>query len=412
MAVAVAWLRESLCQTCSSVPRTVAIFTGNRAEYGFAYPVISAIATDPRLEYRLMVGGAHLDEDFGNTAAEIERDGFRVDHEVDLSMSNDGLSGTVEAIGTGVLSVAAILDKARPDLMLVSADRFESFAAVIASTQLGVPTAHIEGGDLTEGGALDDSVRHAITKLAHLHFTTNQDATDRVLRMGEEPWRVHTVGLPMLDLVARGRFMPPAEVGELLSIDPARPLVAFTQHSVTTEPDLAVAQIQPSLRALTRLAERGIQIVITYPNNDAGGRRIVEELQRFADRRIPNIVVRPNLGRGLYHGLLAVCGRTGRGVCAGNSSSGIKETPAFGCPAVNIGSRQRGRLRAGNVIDVGYDTDAIEAAIRRGIDDDVWRADCASVDNPYGKGDSGQRMADILATVELDQRLIQKRHLL
>lgn len=393
-----------------SRPRVVAIFTGNRAEYGQAFPIISAIAEDARLEYRLLVSGAHLNEDFGRTVAEIENDGFTVHHEVEITGVDDGLAGTVESIGSGVLSTGQILAKIEPDLVLVSADRFESFAAMIASTQLGLPTAHIEGGDLTEGGALDDSVRHALTKLAHLHFTTNDDATRRLLQMGEEAWRVHTVGLAMLDLVAQRSFATPTEVAAALQLDLSRPVVAFTQHSVATENQHAVEQVGPSLEALRRLADEGVQVVVTFPNNDAGGRRIIEEIQRFTTAH-PGFTVRPHLGRRLYHGLLWVCGHAGRGVCAGNSSSGIKETPAFGCPTVDIGSRQSARLRAANVIEVGYDADAIEAAVRTGLFDDAWRRHCLEVDNPYGRGDAGARIAEVLATVPIDAKLIQKRHL-
>src|SRR5579863_10227231 len=167
----------------SEAKRKIAVFTGNRAEYGLQYPILRAIAADPRLEYFLIAGGAHLHQDFGNTVAEIEADGFRVYRQVDIQMDQDRLFATAQAIGAGVLSMSRILDELRPDLLVVYADRFESFSAVIAGTQMNVPTAHIEGGDYTEGGALDDSVRHAMTKLSHLHFTTNRHASERLLKL-------------------------------------------------------------------------------------------------------------------------------------------------------------------------------------------------------------------------------------
>jgi UDP-N-acetylglucosamine 2-epimerase (non-hydrolysing)/GDP/UDP-N,N'-diacetylbacillosamine 2-epimerase (hydrolysing) len=165
--------------------RKIAIFTGNRAEYGLQYPIIKAIDQHPNLEYRLLVSGAHLDSNFGRTLSEIQEDGFRVDAEVKIEMDSDSRIATAQAIGSGVLAVSRVLNELRPDVMVIYADRFEGFAAVIAATQMNIPTAHIEGGDLTEGGALDDSVRHAMTKLAHIHFTTNQQATNRILAMGE-----------------------------------------------------------------------------------------------------------------------------------------------------------------------------------------------------------------------------------
>lgn len=374
--------------------------------------MIKAIAANPRLEYFLLVSGAHLEEDFGRTVREIEADGFRVYRAVQLTMTQDTLYATAQAIGTGVLSLSRILDELRPDILLMCADRFEGFAAVITGTQMGIPTAHIEGGDITEGGALDDSVRHAITKLAHLHFTTNPDASRRVIALGEEPWRVHTVGLPMLDLVAEGMFAPASEVLARYALDPARPIVCFTQHSVATEFEMAAEQIRPSLQVLEKLARDGYQIIITYPNNDAGGRKIISVLEELRERHVPEVRFYKSLGRYFYHGLLNVCGRTGRGVCVGNSSSGIKETPAFGCPVVNIGARQNGRLRAENVIDVPYDAARIEAAIRRCIEDESWRAHCRTCENPYGKGNAGWKISEILATVELNLSLIQKRMML
>lgn len=390
--------------------RTIAIFTGNRAEYGLQYPILRAVDRHPDLDYRLLVSGAHLDANFGRTLDEIRQDGFRIDAEVKIEMDAGSLFATAQAIGTGILEISKVLAELKPDLMVVYADRFEGLAAVIAATQMNVPTAHIEGGDLTEGGALDDSVRHAMTKLSHLHFTTNQQASNRILAMGEEPWRVHTVGFPAIDLISEGRYAKPNEVAEQLDLDLSRPVVLFTQHSVTTEFDQAVSQLEPSLVALEKLADEGVQVILTYPNNDAGGRQIIERLQQFAARKVPNTQVHRSLGRHLYHGVLALAQNpTARVACVGNSSSGLKETPAFCCPTVNIGSRQEGRLRGENVVDAGYDTEAILAAARRCLFDEDFRATCRAAENPYWLGDAGPKIAHVLASVSLDQNLIRKR---
>jgi len=390
--------------------RKIAIFTGNRAEYGLQYPILKAVDAHPALDYQLIVSGAHLDPLFGRTLEEIRADGFRIAAEVKIEMDAVSLLSTAQAIGSGILSLSRILAELRPDIVVVYADRFEGLAAVIAASQMNFPTAHVEGGDLTEGGALDDSVRHAMTKLAHLHFTTNLQATNRVLAMGEEPWRVHTVGFPAIDLIEEGRFATPEEVRAQLGLDLARPIVAFTQHSVTTEFDRAAAQIDPSLAALEKLALAGVQALITYPNNDAGGRAMIERIEALAARQVPGIVVRRSLGRYLYHGVLALA-RTpaARVVCAGNSSSGIKETPVLGCPTVNIGSRQDGRLRGSNVIDVDYDAGRIAAAIERGLHDEAFRDRCRRGDNPYHLGNAGRKIADVLAGVALGERLLRKR---
>jgi len=389
--------------------RVVAVFTGNRAEYGLQYPILRAIAASDTLDYRLIVSGAHLDPQFGRTLDEIRADGFTIHAEVKIDMEADTLTATARAIGSGVVSMSQALEKIRPDMLVVYADRFEGFAAIIAGTQMNVPTAHVEGGDLTEGGALDDSVRHAMTKLAHLHFTTNAQASNRILAMGEEPWRVHTVGFPAIDLIEEGRFASSGELREAYGIDPSKPLILFTQHSVTTEFDRAADQIRPSLAALKKLASEGVQVIATYPNNDAGGRRIVSELERVAGEGVAGFQLRRSLGRYNYHGLLAFArNQTARVVCVGNSSSGIKETPAFACPTVNIGSRQDGRLRGENVIDAPYEADAIHDAVRRCLDDAAFRAQCRAAPNPYWMGNAGRKIADVLSTVSLDGRLLRK----
>jgi UDP-hydrolysing UDP-N-acetyl-D-glucosamine 2-epimerase len=385
--------------------RKIAIFTGNRSDYGLQLPVLKAIAGHPQLEHYLLVSGAHLKADFGHTLQEIESDGFEIYAQVQIDMLEDSLFSTAQAIGSGVIAVSNILANLAPDFLVVYGDRFETFAATIASTQMGIPTAHIEGGDRTEGGALDDSVRHAMTKLAHLHFTTNEQASDRVRQMGEEPWRIHNVGLPVLDLVAQGQFASPEEVYGRLRLSPSRPLLVFTQHSVATEFDQAGEQVRPSLEALgDACREWDCQAVVTYPSDDAGGRRILEEIDRLQAANPPDTQVVPSLGRHLYHGILNVAA-----ACIGNSSSGIKETPAFHIPCVNIGDRQRGRLRSTNVIDVGYDRMAIKSAIGRCLHDDEFLAGVRQCTNPYGSGKAGSAIAAVLATIDINPALVQKK---
>jgi len=393
--------------------RKIAVFTGNRAEYGLQYPILRAIDRHPDLDYCLLVSGAHLDPNFGSTLEEIQSDGFRVDAEVKIEMDAASLYSTAQAIGSGILSISRVLNDLKPEMMLVYADRFEGFAAVIAASQMNIPTAHVEGGDLTEGGALDDSVRHAMTKLAHLHFTTNMQATNRIIAMGEESWRIHTVGFPAIDLISEGRFANESEIVERLGLDLSQPIVLFTQHSVSTEFSFARSQLEPSLEAIESLAAEGIQVILTYPNNDAGGQAIIERLETFATKSIAGVQVHRSLGRHLYHGVLSLArNQSIRVVCVGNSSSGLKETPAFGCPTVNIGSRQAGRLRGENVIDAGYSAEEILMATKRCLFDESFRLICRSTENPYWLGDAGPKIADVLANVSLDTELIRKRMML
>jgi UDP-hydrolysing UDP-N-acetyl-D-glucosamine 2-epimerase len=390
--------------------RKIAVFTGNRAEYGLQFPILRSIDLHPNLDYSLLVSGAHLDPNFGSTLDEIRADGFRIDAEVKIEMNAVTLYATAQAIGSGIMSISSVLNKLKPDILVVYADRFEGLAAVIAGSQMNIPIAHIEGGDLTEGGALDDSVRHAMTKLSHLHFTTNLQATNRILGMGEEPWRVHTVGFPAIDLISEGRFAKHSEIIEKLELDLTRPIMLFTQHSVSTEYDQSALQLDPSLEAIEDLAKEGVQTILTYPNNDAGAQAIIERLEVFRAKRIPETQVKRSLGRHLYHGVLALArDQSVRVACVGNSSSGLKETPAFGCPTVNIGSRQEGRLRGKNVLDTVYDANSIKEAMKKCLFNDDFRHVCRTAENPYWLGDAGPKIANVLAEVPLGQQLIRKR---
>jgi UDP-N-acetylglucosamine 2-epimerase (non-hydrolysing)/GDP/UDP-N,N'-diacetylbacillosamine 2-epimerase (hydrolysing) len=389
--------------------REIAIFTGNRAEYGLQFPILKAIDQHPDLDYQLIVSGAHLDPQFGNTLDEIKRDGFRISAEVKLDYDENSKSSTAQAVGVGVLAMIDALNRLKPDMVVVYADRFEGFAAIIAATQMNIPTAHIEGGDLTEGGALDDSVRHAMSKLSHLHFTTNEQATNRLLAMGEESWRVKTVGLPSLDMISNDYIADSQSVADTLNLDLSKPIVLFTQHSVTIEFEDAQKQIEPSIRALKKLARQGVQVIVTYPNNDAGGKSIIAEINALDEQSLSNIQVHRSLGRYLYHSVLGLAKIPAIDiVCVGNSSSGIKETPVFGCPTVNIGSRQSGRLRGDNVIDVDYNDIEIYSAINKAINNKNYRVVCRNTSNPYFIGKAGEAIADVLAKVPLGKEILRK----
>lgn len=383
--------------------RTIGVFTGSRAEYGLLYPVMAAIRDSDALDLKVVASGQHMAEDGA----------FEIAAHVNIAREDESPASTPRAIGAGVVAVADALERLSPDVFVVYGDRFEAFAAMIAATQMSLPTAHIEGGDLTQGGTLDDVVRHAMTKLAHVHLTTNAAAARRVALLGEETWRIHNVGFPTIDLIRSGDFSSPDDVVAALGLDLARPVVIFTQHPITTAPGAAGAQIAASLDALDRArTELGAQIVLTYPNDDLGSGTIIDALENWAGERA-DVVLRKSLGRRLYHGVLNVCGHETRGVCVGNSSSGVKETTAFHCPTVDVGPRQTGRLRGANVAHVEHDADAIFDAIRRSLTDDAYRAEVALADNPYGAGRTGPAVAEILAGLDLnDPGLVAKKTVL
>lgn len=389
-------------------PRKVLVFTGNRAEYSILYSVIESLSKSKQLQCSLMVAAGHLDPHACYSMEEIQKDGFCVSSRVPIDNPCQS-GGTSFSIGQAILAISKELQRVKPDLFLICADRFESFAAMLASTQMNIPTAHIEGGDLTEGGALDDTVRHAMSKLAHLHFTTNEDAYKRVLSLGEENWRVYNTGYPIIDLIKKKCFAHPEEIKKRFALSEEKKLVIFTQHPITTEYQNAYGQIQVSLKALEQLIQENVQILMTYPNNDMGAEKIIKALHAFSEKHPQSIQLHKNLGRYSYHGILNFIAQKSGGACIGNSSSGIKETPAFGCPTINIGSRQEGRMRACNVLDVPYDEKEILKAFKTCTSDAQFLKQCQNCSNPYGKGHSGKKIAEILSQIPLNQKLLNKK---
>lgn len=390
--------------------RKIAIFSGSRAEYGLQFPTIKAIQKHPNLEGELIVSGSHLDEDFGKTVEEIKKDGLKIHSKIKIHKNKNDAIFTPQAIASCIDGLSKVLNKIKPDIFVIYGDRFETFAACIASTQMNIPTAHIEGGDITEGGALDDSVRHAITKLSHIHFTTNEQATNRILCMGEEKWRVKTVGLPTLNLLKSGNYASKEEIFKKYSIDFERPIIIFTQHPISTENKLAKKQLLPSINSLVNLSKKNVQVIITYPNGDSGGSIMISEIKKISTINNLNIQTYKSIGRYYYQGFIALAKDSEIKIaCVGNSSSGIKETPYFGCPTVNIGSRQLNRLRAENIIDVNYDEKEISSAIHKCLSDKNFRNKCRLVKNPYGKNNASIKIAKILASIDLDSEKILRK---
>jgi UDP-hydrolysing UDP-N-acetyl-D-glucosamine 2-epimerase len=379
--------------------RTIAVVTTSRADYSHLYWPLHDLSTNEHTDLRIVALGSHLSPEFGNTVREIEKDGFQIDAQVECLLSSDSDVGMAKTIGLATLSLADLFGKMRPDLLLLIADRYEMLAPASVALALRIPIAHIEGGEISEG-AIDDAVRNALTKMSHIHFTSTYAARDRVIAMGEEPWRVHRAGAPSLDHLRRSPLLGREELEALLTIDLQKPTALVLYHPVTLARD-TVREADALFAALESFPE---QLLFFYPNADAGSRELIERTQTFLNSR-KNERIFTNLDAITYWSLLRHAE-----LLIGNSSSGIMETASFALPTVNIGIRQQGRERPGNVIDAAPELSAILSAARIARSGD-FRRSIKDMANPYGEGLASKKIVDVLTTVPLGEAILMKRHL-
>ncbi len=378
--------------------RTIGAVTVGRSDYGIYLPVLRRIRAEPDLSLLLYVSGMHLSPEFGSTATVIEADGFDIQERVEMLLSSDTPEGMAKSMGLGTIGFAQAYTRRRPEILLVLGDRFEMHAAALAALPFKIPVAHIHGGELTEG-AIDDALRHSITKMSHLHFVATDAYKERVIRMGEEPWRVTVTGSPGLDNLRAMDFLSRKELEERYGLRLSDSFLLVTYHPVTLEHEQTEAQVKELLRALD---EGAMTTVFTYPGADTASRRIIRMIEDHTARnKAAQIVV--NLGTQGYFSMMRQAA-----AMVGNSSSGIVEAPSFKLPVVNIGNRQRGRVRAKNVIDVGYGHEQIQAGLRRALQPE-FRASLADLVNPYGDGHASEKIVDRLRAVKIDDALLVKR---
>lgn len=378
--------------------RTLGVVTVGRSDYGIYLPVLREIQRNPDLRLRLIVSGTHLSPEFGLTVNEIEADGFEVSERVEMLLSSDTPQGIATSMGLGTIGFARAYANCPPDLLLVLGDRYEMHAAAVAALPFKIPVAHIHGGELT-AGAIDDSLRHSITKLSHLHFVATDEYRQRVIQMGEEPWRVITTGAPGLDNLRNLKILSRTEIESLFHLKLEETFLLVTYHPVTLEFEQTQEQVEQLLNSLRQV---GMPLVFTGSNSDTGGRIIRSLVNRFVDT-YPQAQVIENLGTQGYFSLM-----TCAAAMIGNSSSGIVEAPSVGLPVVNIGTRQQGRVRSENVIDVGYDSDEIVEGIKMAVTPD-FRAGLLGLPNPYYNGHAAETIVKHLKEVSLDSRLIVKK---
>lgn len=384
------------------MPRKICVVTTSRADFGPLSSVMCSIRDDPALRLQVIVSGMHLMPSFGNTWREIEQSHLRINARVPMPMAGKSPLDNLKAMGTGLRGFSDSLAELKPHILVLLGDRTEILMPALAALVLGVPVAHIHGGELTEG-AIDDSIRHAVTKLASLHFAATEDYRRRIIQMGESPHRVFNVGAPGLDQIYASTPLSRTELEEQIRFSLEPPVALITWHPVTrvSSADCG-AQLQRFIRAVKT---SGVRAVITAANSDANGNRINNQLRKLCSTFPERFHWAPHLGHQRYLSCLAHCS-----VMIGNSSSGLTEAPSFRLPVVNIGDRQRGRVRAANVIDVACDEHAILRGIRRALSP-AFRRSLAGMQNPYdryGDGRTGERIRNVLRDVSLDREFLRK----
>ena len=373
--------------------KKIAVFTGTRAEYGLLYWLIKDIQSDPELTLQLLVSGMHLSSEFGETYKQIEQDGFTIDEKIEILLSSDTAVGTAKSMGLGVLGFTDSLSRLKPDALVILGDRFEALAAAQTAMILQIPILHLHGGEITEG-AYDDAIRHAITKLSYIHGTSTEEYRQRVIQLGEVPERVKNIGAIGLDHLARSDFMSVNDIGNSLNFNLKQPYFLVTYHPVTLGEEPPEQCFIALLDALDEFKDH--QVILTYPNADDGGRRIIPILEDYANQHPNRVCAIPSLGQKRY--LSAV---KNAAVVIGNSSSGIIEVPSFNVPTVNIGVRQKGRLAANSVLNCIATKDAISAAITTAVTGS-YKTPGEQIINPYGAGNASAQAIQMLKTLDFE----------
>ena len=378
--------------------KKIALFTATRADWGYVRPVMEALRRDGRLKPALFVTGTHLEARFGRTVREIRRAGFRPCAEIKMFRRTRGPGALARALGHLGVGMADALLKEKPDVLLVLGDRGEVLTAAMAALHLGMAVAHMHGGDISTGGNFDDTIRNAVSKLAHIHFPATARSGRRLLAMGEDPGRIHVVGSTSLDVLRSIELPGRNELAFKLGMELASPLALVLQHPETIRPARAGIQFRAMLGAVRSKAR---SIVIVAPNADPGSERIFTVLGKT--RQNTRLKVFANLSQETYLGLLAEAD-----VMVGNSSSALIEGPYFGLPAVNLGDRQEGRDRRANVIDAPFERAAIERAIDKALGDKAYLRRVKRLSRSLARGNASGAIVRVLASLEVNEALLKK----
>lgn len=373
--------------------RKIAVFTGTRAEYGLLYWIIKALQESSSVELQLLVGGMHLSPEFGSTINQIKDDGFKITEKMEFLLSSDTEVGVTKSMGLALLSAAEVLDRQKPDLLVLLGDRFEALAVSLAAMINRTPIAHIHGGESTEG-AIDEAARHSITKMSHLHFPATEIYKKRIIQLGEQPHRVFNFGAPGIDNIKKLELIERSCISPAVGFDLQDKYFLVTYHPVTLDAEGALHSLLNLLDVLDEYPD--YSLVITYPNADTHGRKLIDALERYKSQNSHRVLLAQSLGQLRYLSLMKYCEAV-----IGNSSSGLIEAPTFKVPTVNIGNRQKGRVHGDTVINCGESKEEIEDAMSVALSKE-FKERCKVSTNPYGEGEASERIVEKLIYADLD----------
>jgi len=377
--------------------RKIAIVTGTRAEYGPLRPLMMAVKNDADLKLIPIVTGMHLLPKYGNTYHLVEKD-FSNIVKIPMPLKGDTLQYMAFYLSAGVKNFASYLSKNRPDIIVITGDRSEQLAAALAAFYLNIPIAHINGGDVS-GGMIDESIRHAITKIAHIHLAHTRKNAERIKKMGEDTWRIHITGTLAIEAIQEMKMKSKKELFVAYHLDPDSITFLVVQHPITTLKDQGYEQFHQVMNALDNLKE---QTILIYPNCDAGSRKFITLIKKYENR--PYLHIFKNIPHDDYIGFMKYVD-----VMLGNSSSGIIEAPTLKTPVINIGSRQQGRDQSNNVITIIPKKEKIIATIYFELNNTVFKEKVKNCINKYGKGNASHKIVKILKTIKIDDTLIRKQ---
>lgn len=389
-------LLRSLFFSLNIIMKKVVYVSGTRADFGLMTPVLRAIRKSKKLKLQLYATGMHLMPEFGKTFKGVKKE-FSGAIAIPAIFDSDDRAGMARFAGEFLSKLIPAFSMNRPDIVLVLGDRVEMLLTATAALYFGIPIAHIHGGDKTS--TVDEVARHAITKMAHTHFAATKESAERIKKMGEEDWRIHVVGAPALDVILNEKLPNRAEIFRKLKLNPKEKFILVTQHPVSEELQSAGKHMKEILAAVKSF---GLPVVAIYPNADAGGKNMISVIDK--EKRNLLFHIFPSLP---YKDFLAL--EREAAVWVGNSSAAMIESASFGTPVVNIGARQLGRLRVGNVIDVGYNRRAIQSAIKKSLYDKTYLAGLKKIKNPWGDGKTSPRVVKILENLKLDSKLLTKQ---